>query len=417
MRDSNSKNAQKMREYRTRKKEREVESLMKKWGLTEREATILYDKRTREKNTQDRRELRASKRKPEIEPKPEIEEEKRETRFNKVDTKESVKPSKTPLGLKIEKILLLDDDKRSWDSLSAPLKRVVNSMYISNGYSKPRSLIQYVNKVKSIYKKLDKEFTGNNISPLFNISNIDNLLNDLSSRKDYYAAIIAVLKAYRRTDKYIIHYREKMMTGINETEMREKDNKKTETQNKNWMKESDIINSLRMNRHMLNSKDLLLMTLIIYYPRRLQDYQKMKLHIGSGKKDQNYNYLNFKGREPTTFDFFRTKSQYYEKLGTSHKIPEKIKSAIKKYVRENKVKNNQLLFGDGDGEVIPVDQFSRKVKKLFLILTGREITMNLYRHIVSTTLTKEGASLNERETLSNRLGHSIMSSLKYSKHK
>ena len=43
--------------------------------------------------------------------------------------------------------------------------------------------------------------------------------------------------------------------------------------------------------------------------------------------------------------------------------------------------------------------------------------MNLYRHIVSTTLTKEGASLNERETLSNRLGLSIMSSLKYSKHK
>lgn len=415
MRDSNSKNAQKMREYRARKQEREVKSLMKKWGLTKREATILYQKRTREKNTRDRRELRASKRKPKTEP--EKEEEKKETTIDKVDTKKSVKPSKTHLGLKIENLLLLDDDKRSWDSLTTPLKRVVNSMYISNGYSKPRSLIQYVKKVKSIYKKLGKEFTGNNISPLFNISNIDNLLSDLSSRKDYYAAIIAVLKAYRRTDKYVRHYREKMMAGINEIEKREKDNKKTESQNKNWMSERDIINSLRMNRNMLNSKDLLLMTLIIYYPRRLQDYQKMKLHIGRGEKDRNYNYLNFKGRDPTTFDFFRTKSQYYEKLGTSHKIPEKIKSAIKKYVRENKVKNNQLLFGDKDGNVIPVDQFSRKVKKLFLILTGREITMNLYRHIVSTTLTDKGASLNERELRANQLGHSLIESLKYSKHK
>ncbi len=92
MRDSNSKNAQKMREYRARKQEREVESLMKKWGLTKREATILYQKRTREKNTNDRRELRASKRKPKTEPEPEIEEEKKETGSDKVDTKKSVKP-------------------------------------------------------------------------------------------------------------------------------------------------------------------------------------------------------------------------------------------------------------------------------------------------------------------------------------
>ena len=260
-------------------------------------------------------------------------------------------------------------------------------------------------------------FTGSNISYLLDTDTIDNLLEPLSSKKDYYSAIVAVLKAYKHRKKYVEYYKTKMKKEIEVVQNREKDNMKTITQKNEWLKYDKVIRAFKKNRDKLKPKDRLLMTLILYYPRRLQDYQKMRLHKHKkGVKDKNYNYLNLnKNKDPSSFDFFRSKSQYYEKLGPNQKIPNSVKPAIKEYIQSYKIKSNELLFGDRKG-VIPIDQFSRKIKKLFFILTEKNITMNLWRHIVSTNLTMKKVSLKQREDQAHKMGHSLISSLKYSKH-
>jgi hypothetical protein len=157
--------------------------------------------------------------------------------------------------------------------------------------------------------------------------------------------------------------------------------------------------------------DRLLMSLIIFFPRRLQDYFKMKLHK-TGKKDMNYNYLNVNRYGiPSSFQFFRSKSQGYE--DTTKKIPSSLKNIIMTSLRE--MKNNTLLFPRKDGSMHTADSFSKKIRTLFGIITGKRITMNLYRHIVATNLEDKGYSMNKRQETAEQMGHSLLKQMEYAK--
>ena len=79
------------------------------------------------------------------------------------------------------------------------------------------------------------------------------------------------------------------------------------------------------------------------------------------------------------------------------------------------VKNNTLLFPRKDGSVHTADSFSRKIRDLFGIITGKRITMNLYRHIVATNLEDKGYSMNKRQEVAQQMGHSLLKQMEYAK--
>jgi hypothetical protein len=407
-----SKDAIRMREYRRKIKENEVNKTMLLLKISKEEAEEIAIKNIRNKNKLYKQQQRQSKQVRNKSHKDNI----------KVGSNELVVEEDFILKLKVRKLVILQDDKDMWKKLSNVEKIIIDRMNTYNSKvnkqvnSKVRSLIQYLNKVKSIYKKLNKDFTDINV--LTDTDTIINMLKDYKGRKDYYSAIIAFLRAFKDKKKYIDIYKNEMKRSKDIVILEQKNNEKTKTQKDNWLKYDTILSLFKQNKKYLNDKDKLLLTLIIYYPRRVQDYQKLRLHKNKGKKDLNYNYLNInKYKEPTTFDFFRSKSQEYEKLGTNQKIPNSVKSTIKEYLRSNVVNNNDLLFSKEDGTMFSTDGFSKKIRKLFKDITGKDITMNLYRHIIATNLTNKKVSINKRELISNQMGHSYNTNLIYSKHK
>jgi hypothetical protein len=189
-----------------------------------------------------------------------------------------------------------------------------------------------------------------------------------------------------------------------------RENKKTQKQEANWINYPKLVDMFRKNKDKLDKMDRLLMSLIIFFPRRL-DWRLMRLHK-TGKKDMNYNYLNVNRYGiPSSFQFFRSKSAGYE--DTTKKIPSSLKNIIMTSLRE--MKNNTLLFPRKDGSVHTADSFSRKIRDLFGIITGKRITMNLYRHIVATDLSDKNYSMNYRQAKAEDMGQNLIRQMEYAK--
>ena len=276
-----------------------------------------------------------------------------------------------------------------------------------------RSLVQYLQKVKQIYKKDNQVFNGTDISLLKDKRKVLTILSNYKNPKDHIYAIINVLKAFFNNDNLVKYYDNIMRKFIDKNVKDIRQNKKTEKQDENWINYDKLIKLYKQNKNKLNDNDKLLMSFIIFFPRRL-DWRLMKLHKTGGKKDINFNYLNLnKFNMPSSFQFFRSKSQDYEEQ--TKRIPSSLKNIIMNYVRDKRVKNNTLLFPKSNGEIHSADSFSKHIKKIFKIITGKDINNNLWRHIVATNMSDKGYSMNKRQEISNQMGHSILKSYEYSK--
>jgi hypothetical protein len=278
-----------------------------------------------------------------------------------------------------------------------------------------RSLVQYIQKVKQIYKKDNQTFNGSNIGLLLDEKKTMQLLeSNYKNSKDYLWAIINVLRAFPTTESDVKYYKNKMGEYLKKSKNEIRENIKTEKQSRDWLSYNKIVDLYKQNKDKLNDKDRLLMQFVIQFPRRLQDWYKMKLHKKSGNKNPNYNYLNInRFGLPSSFQFFRSKSSNYE--DTTKKIPNKLKNNIMSYVREKKIHNNDLLFPRNNGNMHTADSFSKHITLLFKTITSKSINNNLWRHIVSTNLSDKGYSMNQRQEVAGQMGHNLIQSLQYVK--
>jgi len=276
-----------------------------------------------------------------------------------------------------------------------------------------RSLVQYIQKIKQIYKKDNKVFNGSNISLLLDNKKTMNILeSNYANSKDYLWSIINVLRAFPTTENDVKIYEAEMGKYLKKSKTEIRENKKTEKQSRDWLSFNKVVELFKQNKNRLSDKDELLMKFVIYFPRRL-DWRLMKLHK-SGNKNMNYNYLNInKFGFPSSFQFFRSKSSNYEQ--TTKKIPSKLKNIIMTYVREKKIKNNQLLFPKNNSDIHSADSFSKHITSLFKTITGKSINNNLWRHIVATNLSDKNYSMNAREIKAKEMGHGLLKNLEYVK--
>ena len=410
--NKDSKQAQIQREYRLRKLNKLVdEEMNKNKKLSREQATKIVKQKLRERNSKQRQELRMKKRGAKIVVK-EPEERKEQyitERLNPLSTEE-IKKIKGPLP--VRKQFKTDDDSKLFNKLNYAEQKLINRMSKFNN-SSVRSLVQYLNKVKQVYKKEGEVFNGTNIGLLKDKRKVLNILSNYKNPKDHIYSIINVLKAFFNNDDLIKYYETIMKKFMDKNVKDIRSNKKTEKQNTNWINYDKLIKLYKQNKNKLNDNDKLLMSFVIFFPRRLQDYYKMKLNK-SGKKDMNFNYLNInRFGMPSSFQFFRSKSQNYE--DTTKRIPSSLKNIIMSYIRDKEVKNNQLLFPKSSGKMHSADSFSKHITKLFEKITGKDINMNLYRHIVATNMSDKNYNMNKREEVARQMGHSIVKSYEYSK--
>ena len=409
-RNPESKQAQVQREYRLRKLNKLIEDEMdRNKKLTKEQAVKIVKDKLRKKNSESRQALRMKNKGAKIVKEPEQDERKEQYITEPVRplTTDEIKRIKGPL--QVEEKIELNDDK-VFNKLSYAEQKLVNRMSKVNK-SSVRSLVQYLQKVKQVYKKAGKVFNGTNIGLLKDRKELLEILKNYSNPKDHLFGIINVLKTFPQTESLVEYYGKIMKRFIDKNTRDIRENKKTQKQEANWINYPKLVDMFRKNKDKLDKMDRLLMSLIIFFPRRLQDYFKMRLHK-TGKKDMNYNYLNVNRYGiPSSFQFFRSKSQGYE--DTTKKIPSSLKNIIMTSLRE--MKNNTLLFPRKDGSMHTADSFSKKIRTLFGIITGKRITMNLYRHIVATNLEDKGYSMNKRQETAEQMGHSLLKQMEYAK--
>ena len=409
-RNPESKQAQVQREYRLRKLNKLIEDEMdRNKKLTKEQAVKIVKDKLKKKNSESRQALRMKNKGAKIVKEPEEDERKEQYITEPVAplTTDEIKRIKGPL--QVEEKIELNDDK-VFNKLSYAEQKLVNRMSKINS-SSVRTLVQYLQKVKQVYKKAGKVFNGTNIGLLKDRKETLKTLSNYSNPKDHLFGIINVLKTFPQTESLVEYYGKIMKRFIDKNTRDIRENKKTQKQEANWINYPKLVDMFRKNKDKLDKMDRLLMSLIIFFPRRLQDYFKMRLHK-TGKKDMNYNYLNVNRYGiPSSFQFFRSKSAGYE--DTTKKIPSSLKNIIMTSLRE--VKNNTLLFPRKDGSVHTADSFSRKIRDLFGIITGKRITMNLYRHIVATNLQDKGYSMNKQQEVAEQMGHSLIKQMEYAK--
>ena len=416
MSDNKSNAANAMKESRLRTKNKMINEIMEKNPkLTRERASKIATDNIRKKNSEDRQRLRMQKSGRKIIKKPLEPEERKEQytteRLNPFTEKE-IKKIKGPLP--VEKKVILDDDKKLFNKLSYTEQKLVNRMNRGRKTKTSiRSLVQYIQKIKQIYKKANQTFTGSNIGLLLDEKKTMQLLIDnYKNPKDHLWAVINVLRSFPTTESDVKYYSDKMGDYLKKNKVDIRDNKKNEKQKDNWISYNNVVELFKKNKDKLNDNDRLLMQFVIQFPRRL-DWRLMKLHK-SGKKNPNFNYLNVnRYGMPSSFQFFRSKSQDYEE--TTKKIPNKLKNNIMSYVRDKQIKNNDLLFPNKSGAIHSPDSFSKHITKLFEKITGKSINNNLYRHIVATNLSDKGYSMNQRSKVASDMGHNLIQSLQYVK--
>ncbi len=415
-RNKESKQAEIQRQYRERKLNKLIKEEMDNDSkLTKEQATKLVKDKLRKKNSEDRKRLRMRKEgKTIVKKQTEPEERKEEYITEPLNpyTTEEIKRIKGKLP--VEDLNILDDDKKLFNTLSYTEQKLINRMN-KNRKTKTsmRSLVQYIQKIKQIYKEDQQTFNGSNIGLLLDEKKtMDILIDNYKNPKDHLWAIINVLKSFPTTEEDVKYYSNRMGEYLKKSKTEIRDNKKNEKQKREWMSYNKVIELFKKNKDKLNDKDRLLLQFIIQFPRRL-DWRLMKLHK-SGKKNPNFNYLNInRFGMPSSFQFFRSKSQDYEE--TTKKIPNKLKNNIMSYIREKELKNNDLLFPNRNGGIHTADSFSKHITDLFEKITGKAINNNLWRHIVATNLSDKGYTMNQREKVAQDMGHNLIQSFQYEK--
>ena len=157
-------NAENMRLYRARKKQLLIKEIMEKEKVNEEEATKIATNRIRKKNSEDRQKLRM-----------------RNKGAVFVEKKEEKKENSSSF-----RSFPVKDDERLFNKLNDVEKKLADKMK-NKMKTNPtmRSIVQYIQKIKQIYKKHDKIFVGNNIGMLLNKRQTLEALRGYSNPKDH----------------------------------------------------------------------------------------------------------------------------------------------------------------------------------------------------------------------------------------
>jgi len=175
-------NSENMRLYRARKKEKLIKDIMETEKVNEEEANKIATNRIRKKNSEDRQKLRMKNKGAVYVPKEEKEEEK-------VDTKPSSSRS-----------FPVKDDEKLYNKLNEVEKKLADRIKKKMKTNPTmRSVVQYIQKVKQVFKKKGKTFVGNNIGMLLNKRQTLEAIRDYKNPKDHLWSIVNVLSVFPNT--------------------------------------------------------------------------------------------------------------------------------------------------------------------------------------------------------------------------
>lgn len=281
----------------------------------------------------------------------------------------------------------------------------------------PSSLKTYISTLKNIYKKVYPDDTEVTISKFCNYNDFLDVLKDVeyNKRKSVLSALVVICPSDKNEK-----YKELMIQDANKYNNEQLENKKTPTQQENWINQNEIeqiFNSYASTANKLfKLKDSLTMPQIqtiqnfiiicltagiFIPPRRSLDWTLMKWRNYKNESDNYYNKKSF------CFNQYKT-AKFYHKQDIE--VPQQLRAILNKWTKV--INSDYLLFDSNNNPLTPV-KLNQRLNKIF----NGKISVNALRHsFITEKYTNQPMSLKELKQNADMMGHSLQQSLEYIKH-
>ena len=265
-----------------------------------------------------------------------------------------------------------------------------------------KNIIKTLEKIAEHYKNMNNTIK-NNITPFVN----------LFSRIDSYENTYQIMTNYNidLNKKYIEKREDNEPTSDEELE-------KLQTVMDNYDPKNPQDTKERINNAELSSKDKFLASLYLLMPVRRLEYKIMKLTNTLENLDENFNYLFIKGKKSKfIFNKYKTaekggkiKTEVFGKQELE--VNDDVLSYFKQFIKEFKIKNNELLFGE-----MSLSSYSKMIQDIMeIIFNVKKVGATTLRTIASSYNTQDNTkSVKEKKELAKDMSHDLNTQMLYNK--
>ena len=265
-----------------------------------------------------------------------------------------------------------------------------------------KNIIKTLEKIAEHYKNMNNTIK-NNITPFVNLfSRIDSFQNTYQVMTNYNIDL---------NKKYIEKREDNEPTSDEELE-------KLQTVMDNYDPKNPQDTKERINNAELSSKDKFLASLYLLMPVRRLEYKIMKLTNTLENLDENFNYLFIKGKKSKfIFNKYKTaekggkiKTEVFGKQELE--VNDDVLSYFKQFIKEFKIKNNELLFGE-----MSLSSYSKMIQDIMeIIFNVKKVGATTLRTIASSYNTQDNTkSVKEKKELAKDMSHDLNTQMLYNK--
>mgnify|MGYP003673806744 CR=1 FL=1 len=301
---------------------------------------------------------------------------------------------------------------------------------------RPSSINAYVSNLNKLHKLMFDEDEIKELDFLKDKKGVMKTIEDkkLSTRKTYLAAIVVALMAFDKDEKLINYYRDEMEALAKQFNSDMEEQKKSNTQDKNWVSLAALRKVIRKYRNELNEKGIfkkeyddltnkefdLLQKWIVASLYILDDNPPLRNnYIMKVITNKEYDSLSEKEKEERNYTVIKSRNNKFFSLGnykTSGKygtktipVGKKLNSALNIWLKFNKT--GDLLL-NSKREAMTANGLTKFLQKTFAP-TGKNISSSLIRHIFISE--KFPAQNKEKEEVAAKMLHSSGQQTLYSK--
>jgi integrase len=237
-----------------------------------------------------------------------------------------------------------------------------------------------------------------------------------TTQRNALIAVVSVLKNLNN-DLYKSYY-DLMIEMNKKIEDNSKENKKTETQNNNWMKWSEVqkkfdelVKKLKGSKNISeegydNYLDAVILGLYtLLPPRRNVDYLLMKVSKDGKDLDTKFNWLDMKKKQ-FIFNNYKTKKAFGQQILD---VPAELMDLLKKYLKYKKEGEGYLLVKFSGERLKSDNAITRRLNKIF----DKNVSSSMLRHIYLSD--KYGKVQEEMKDDAEAMAHSVSQQKDYIK--
>ena len=276
--------------------------------------------------------------------------------------------------------------------------------------NRPKLSPSSVKTYTSILLNLHKNLNGSNENVDWFRSNSPPILQHLENKnKSTEKSTLSALYVLTQNPVY-----QKRMNQLSKSMHEEnKLQKKSEKQQENWMSVKEIqskYDELHNKVQQIFKKkaiadigvimDYLLVAFLsghLFPPRRNLDYALLKW------KDYDINVDNYYCRGKLYFNKYKTSDTYGLAV---LKVPKELDTILKKWLKMNP---SQYVLISSNDKPLSSSQITRMLNKIF----GKEVSVNMLRHIYLTNFYQDMPKLSNMETLAATMGHNVQTALEH----